>query len=290
MHTLPLPEDRYLDIGFRMYVRAWEPPKGMVWASPGFLLVHGLSSNASTWDMTARRLMQAGHPAYAVDQRSHGLSEKLNAGFDFDTLTADLARLLAALGLEKALVAGQSWGGHVAAAFGAHYPAQTTGIVLVDGGIFHLAERGPWEVVSRELAPPAMDGMPRQALRRMIAQGHPDWDQEALEVTLANFETLPDGSIKRNLSVENHLKILHAMYHAPPGEWLAKLSMPAALCVADDRGRSTERKKAWVAQAVGLAPHLQVNWFENTDHDIHVHKPAALADFLLNFAQTTRGA
>ena len=64
--------------GVRLHVRHWpgEPDR-----TP-FLLVHGLSSNARLWDGVATRLAAAGYPAYAVDLRSHGESERPPDGYD----------------------------------------------------------------------------------------------------------------------------------------------------------------------------------------------------------------
>src|SRR5690349_24023266 len=95
--------------GVRLHVRRWPGESGRV----PFLLVHGLSSNARLWDGVAARLAAAGHPAYAVDLRSHGLSERPAGGYDTPTAADDVAAVARSLGLPPAVVAGQSWGGNV---------------------------------------------------------------------------------------------------------------------------------------------------------------------------------
>ena len=79
-----IPHLRQIDIGFQMSVREWRPNKAIAERRP-FLLVHGLSSNARTWDGVAAELSAAGHPVVAIDQRGHGRSEKppISAGYDF---------------------------------------------------------------------------------------------------------------------------------------------------------------------------------------------------------------
>src|SRR5258705_76684 len=84
-----------------------------------FLLVHGLSSNARLWDGVAAHL--SGHPVYAVDLRSHGLSDRPPDGYDTATATADLDAVCAGLDLPAAIVAGQSWGGNVVGQFAARF-------------------------------------------------------------------------------------------------------------------------------------------------------------------------
>ena len=70
----------------------------------------------------------------ALDQRGHGLSDTPDDGYDFKTITGDLARAIGALGWERPLVVGHSWGANVALQLAADYPALPSGVVLVDGG------------------------------------------------------------------------------------------------------------------------------------------------------------
>lgn len=81
-------ESRWVDIGFKMHVREWAGEKRP------FVLVHGLASNSLTWNQVGHLLAAAGHRVLAIDQRGHGLSDKPEEGYDFETVTADLARLL----------------------------------------------------------------------------------------------------------------------------------------------------------------------------------------------------
>jgi pimeloyl-ACP methyl ester carboxylesterase len=88
-------QHRYINIGLNLHVQEWLPEtfevsKTSKVFSP-FVLLHGLSSNCRTWEFVAARLTAAGHYVVAVDQRGHGLSDKPSTGYDFATITADLA-------------------------------------------------------------------------------------------------------------------------------------------------------------------------------------------------------
>ncbi len=61
---------------------------------PAILALHGLASNARWWDLVADRLVPA-HRVIAVDLPGHGLSDRPDTGYDFDTVSADLEGLLA---------------------------------------------------------------------------------------------------------------------------------------------------------------------------------------------------
>ncbi len=271
--------ERMVDVGVRLHVREW--------AAAGekrpFLLVHGLSSNARTWEGVAQYLAEAGHPVTAVDQRGHGLSEKPEGGYDFATVTADLQRLIVALGWQKPVLAGQSWGGNVLLEFGARYPGTASHLIFVDGGFLELHRRGPWEQIAVELRPPDLNGTPRAALKARMAGFHPDWSEAGIEATLHNFETLPDGTLRPWLILERHMTILRAMYDQRPAALYPQVQEPVLICVADDGSEWAQRKREPVTRAVAAIPQAKEHWFAHTAHDIHVHRPRELAQAMLAF-------
>lgn len=274
--------ERVVDVGVQLYVRAWAAAGDAAGKRP-FLLVHGLASNARTWDGVARRLAAAGHAVAAVDQRGHGRSEKPDAGYDFDSVTADLRALIEALGWERPVLAGQSWGGNVALAFGARYPGAADRLVFVDGGFLELHRRGPWAQVAAELRPPDLNGTPRAALQARIAAMHPDWTAEGVEATLHNFEALPDGTVRPWLTLARHMAILRALYEQRPAMLYARVREPVLICAADDGSAWAQRKREGVETAVAQLPDARAIWFADTAHDIHVHRPAALVEAMLGF-------
>jgi pimeloyl-ACP methyl ester carboxylesterase len=276
------PVERFVDVGLQLQVREWQ---GDVGKRP-FLLVHGLSSNARTWDGVARVLAVAGHRVTAVNQRGHGQSEKPDDGYDFATVTADLNRLIAALGWEKPVLAGQSWGGNVLLAFGARYPKRASHLVFVDGGFLDLKQQGPWEQVSMQLKPPAFNGTRYDTLKAQIAASQPEWSDEGVEGTMHNFETLPDNTIQPWLTLDRHMKILRALYDQHPTQLYPLVQEPVLICPADDGSDWARRKRGAVAAASAAIQHSQVRWFEQTAHDVHVHRPAELAQAMLDFIAT----
>jgi pimeloyl-ACP methyl ester carboxylesterase len=248
------------------------------------VLLHGLASNCLTWEAVARRLHAAGHPVVAVDQRGHGLSDKPDTGYGFDDVTADLQALIAALDLPaRPIVAGQSWGANVALAFAARYPHDARGLVLVDGGVGALSARpgATWERIAIELRPPPLAGLRRADLAARIRTAHPDWSDEGLERTLANFETLPDDTIRPWLSEERHMAILRALWKHHPPQLYPLVQVPALIVLAATGDAAwTAQKRAGVRQARQALARCRVRWFPGTDHDIHVHRPQALAQLM----------
>jgi pimeloyl-ACP methyl ester carboxylesterase len=254
-----------------------------------FILLHGLASNALTWGAVARRLQTAGHAVYAVDQRGHGRSDKPDDGYDFATVTGDLALLCDRLALAHPIVAGQSWGGNVVLEFGVRHPGRAAGLAMVDGGFLDLQSRpdATWEQISDQLRPPPLAGTPRSVMQQRMAAWHADWSEEGIEATLNNFETLPDGTIRPWLTLDRHMRILRSLWDQRPQQLYVQVDTPVLIAAAEDAGNPewTAAKHRQVASAGALLPQAEVHWFADTAHDIHVHRPATLADLMLRWSE-----
>ena len=252
-----------------------------------FLLVHGLASNARMWDGVATVLAAAGHPVVAVDQRGHGRSSKPDAGYDFETIVADLVALIASLGWVRPVVVGQSWGGNVAVELGAAHPQLAGAIAAVDGGFIELGDRFPtWEQCRSALAPPRLIGTPAATMEGWIRDGHPSWPETGIIGSMANFEARADGTIAPWLTFERHMMILEALYAHRPSERYSKLIVPTLLIPADTGDVAwTHDKSSAVEAALARLPDGRVRWFSPADHDIHAQHPVGLAEVLLDLSR-----
>lgn len=244
-----------------------------------FLLVHGLSSNARLWDEVADALAAAGQPSWSVDLRGHGESDAPPSGYDTATAAADLAAVIGALGLDRPVVVGQSWGGNVVVRLAAKHPELPGAIGLVDGGWIDLRAAFPdWTSCEAALRPQDIDGRPAAVMRQWLESGHPDWSDTAREATLANMRVRPDGTIERRLTVPHHLEILRSMWDDPPAPDLPLVTVPALLLPA--LGPQDERAET-VRRAAAALPDATVRWYPGGDHDLHAQHPALLAADLL---------
>src|SRR4029450_5084471 len=134
-------------------------------AAAPFVLVHGLASNVRLWDGVAAHLHALGHTVVAIDQRGHGRSDAPDSGYDLATAIADLRALIDALGLERPILAGQSWGGTVVLEAAWERPEAVRGVACVDGGVVELAQSYPvWEDCLAKLTPPALHHLTLAAL------------------------------------------------------------------------------------------------------------------------------
>jgi pimeloyl-ACP methyl ester carboxylesterase len=275
------PIDRFIDVDIRMHVREWMPIN-VNHHYPSIVLLHGLASNAKTWDLVADQLADAGFQAISVDLRGHGLSDKPDDGYDFFTITSDLDRLFDALELSNIVLAGQSWGGNVLLEFAARFPGRAEQYIFVDGGFLSLANRGSWEEVAVELRPPDLIGIPRVLLSEKIKAMHPGWGDVAIEATLGNFEILPDDTVRPQLTLERHIAILKAMYEQNVHQLFSQVKESVLICAADDDSEWAKQKRIQIEKAHSMIDQVEVLWFKNAAHDIHVDRPRELARAILD--------
>ncbi|HEU0074180.1 MAG TPA: alpha/beta hydrolase [Dehalococcoidia bacterium] len=265
--------------GLQLSVREWSG------AGRPFLLVHGLASNAKTWDGVAQRLSSAGHRVVAVDQRGHGLSDKPESGYGFADVTADLRALIDSLDMPRPILAGQSWGGNVVLHFAARYPDIAAGLVLVDGGFIDLSGRpgARWEETSERMRPPNLLGTPRIQMIERFGSFHPGWDADQIEMQMGNYETLEDGTIRPWLTLDRHMSIVRALWDEPPTGLFEHIGagVLVALAGSGDEERRRGREETAAAAATQLK-RAEVKVFEGAPHDIHVDRPIELADWMLD--------
>ncbi len=97
---------------------------------PALVLQHGFSDNGLCWGPVAEELA-ADYDIFMPDARGHGFSARVERGESIDQ-AADLAAVMHALGVQKAVVAGHSMGAQIASAMGARFPRLVTALVLED--------------------------------------------------------------------------------------------------------------------------------------------------------------
>ena len=87
-----------------LYVKDWG-------SGPPVILIHGWPLSADSWDDQAMAIADAGMRAIAYDRRGFGRSSQPWSGYDYDTLTDDLATVIETMGVKEATLVGFSMGG-----------------------------------------------------------------------------------------------------------------------------------------------------------------------------------
>lgn len=267
---MPVAEHRRVRVapGVDLDVRVW--PSG---ERRSFVLVHGLASNARMWDGVVEHVQALGHPAATVDLRGHGQSDKPDDGYDMATVADDVASVIDAVGWDRPVVAGQSWGGNVVVELAARHPRAVAGVAGVDGGTIELARRfDSWDACAAALRPPATEGTPAADLEQMLRRLHPDWPEAGIQGVLANWEVRGDGTVAPWLTLDRHLRVLRGLFEHHPSARYPQIEVPVLLIpVAGGHGATDE--------AVGLLRRGRIRPMEG-DHDLHAQHPERVAALL----------
>ncbi len=275
----PAPKDAWVNLnGLSFHYRDWGG------SGQPIVLLHGLASTCHIWDMVAPILAED-NAVVALDQRGHGVSAKPDDGYDFATVSNDLLDLIRARNMERPIVVGHSWGADVALEFAVAYPQIARGICFVDGGMIEPSIRhADLATAKEEMAPPDFSGVTREAFleRFRSRRGSTFSGHQVEEIVLANFEVLADNTLRANLSRDNHLRIIEALWdHHPPALYpqvtCPVLIMPARQesdPAARDRG---DRRAKSLAVAQSLLPISKIKWMEDSVHDVPMQRPELVA-------------
>ncbi len=112
-------EVRYLDVG----------------EGPVILLIHGLAGDWRSWRGAIRGLAR-NHRVLVPDLLGHGASAKPRGDYSIGAYASSMRDLLGVLGVDRATVIGQSFGGGVAMQLAYQHPETCERLVLVDSGGF----------------------------------------------------------------------------------------------------------------------------------------------------------
>src|SRR3989442_2638655 len=112
--------------GLTLHYYEWPGPR------PNLVLLHPSSGYGRMREATATALGAEFH-VYALDQRGHGESGRPDGDYSAEEYADDLHLFFRHVGIDRAIVAGQSLGGRVGQVFAAVYPGEIQGLGLVGG-------------------------------------------------------------------------------------------------------------------------------------------------------------
>lgn len=268
--------------GVRLHYLEWEGERD---DEPPFLLLHGLSSNARFWVRTAERL--GGHRLVALDQRSHGLSDRPRSGYSHEVLIGDALHLIRELDLQRPVVAGHSWGAAIALELAATHSDQLAGLAVVDGPVWPMSERLSWEDAQTLMQPPLPRYLaPDEAVVAARDSLKSAWGDDLLPFVEAGLVE-DSGAWVPTLTAPVRLEILRALWDFHPEMIWPQVEVPVTLIAARSDTPFDQFRRQAVAAVQEVRPDVVVRWYESP-HDIPLYLPSEVAADLLRLAIRSR--
>ena len=229
-------------------------------AKPPIVLAHGFSDDGLCWTPVAQALAPD-YDVIMVDARGHGLSDAPARGYGPAEHAADLAGVIAALGLRRPAVLGHSMGAGTALVLAGTYPDVPSAILLEDppawwAPTLELPAVAEDRVAQRRHWIEELKGKTREELIAAQHAEQPGWSE-------AELGPWADAKLRFNLS---------AMHLDPNAsvDWpatLRRITCPALLIAADPAlGAIITDESA--ASLRSLVPQLRVTRIAAAGHSI----------------------
>jgi pimeloyl-ACP methyl ester carboxylesterase len=204
----------------------------------------------------------------APDLRGHGRGGHLPGPYDAETIAADLAPTLDALGVASAHVLGHSHGGAAAQAFARAHPDRVRSLMLVS--TYTNQQLTWWERIAGVLAPPAVTllGIPR--LARLVRWLRPAGGGRRLTPEAAALRaTMVAANDSRRMAAA-----LRSARRFDSRGWLGAIEVPT-LVMAGDTDRVVASRQAQLL-AAGI-PSAQLHVLAGAGHELPLSHPIELA-------------
>jgi non-heme chloroperoxidase len=99
------------------------------------VLIHGYPLSGASWEKQTIALVAAGHRVITYDRRGFGKSSQPATGYDYDTFTDDLRKLITTLELRDVALVGFSMGGGEVARYFGKYGSDGVRKAAILGGV-----------------------------------------------------------------------------------------------------------------------------------------------------------
>jgi pimeloyl-ACP methyl ester carboxylesterase len=229
------------------------------------------------------------HHVYAITRRGYGVSDwppPTDANYDADRLGDDVLAVMAALHIEKPIIAGHSIAGEEMSSIGTRHPEKVAGLIYLDAGYpyaFYFPTNDGGAEVTRDVVREDLQRLPTappSEARALIADikaslAYLQADMDRMNAALPTSDPQPGVDSPRGLVT----RAMNANYHA-----YRNLKVPALVLMATpqkcDRDCDSPIRKKWHADAVKQAdditatePTVRVVLIGNSEHFIYRSNP-----------------
>lgn len=197
---------------------------------PPLVLLHGLSANAHEFGGLVAAGLSPAFRIIAPDLRGRGRSDKPSDGYRMADHAKDVLALLDALGLERVVLGGHSFGAYLGIFLAAHHPARVTKLIVIDAALTLNPRVG-------EMLKPSLDRLTQVlpsaeaylATLRSAPYIAGVWDPALEAYFRAELVENPDGTVRSATSADAISQALQAVRAEPWRDLVGQVEQPALL-------------------------------------------------------------
>jgi pimeloyl-ACP methyl ester carboxylesterase len=228
------------------------------------VFIHGWTCNLDNWRDQIPEFAKRNR-VIALDLPGHGQSDKPQIAYTMDLFADAVEAVMRDAKVDHAVLVGHSMGTPVARQFYRKYPQKTLAIVIVDGGLRLFGTKEMRDGFLAMFRAPTYKDAGAQMFGQMMAN-LPAAEQERVKTSFANTPQYVIVGAMEAMSDE-------ALY-APD-----KINVPVFAVLA--------KSPFWAADTEqflrGLAPDLELQWWEGVGHFVMLEKPKQFNDAVIAF-------
>ncbi len=198
--------------------------------APTLVLLPGLTANAHAFDGIVQAGLSPRYRVVALDLRGRGLSDQPDGGYTMADHAADVLGLLHALGLERVVLGGHSFGGLLSMYLAAHCPERVTKLILIDAAAkLHPKTRELLQPTLARLGKPVSSWAAYIAAIRQAPYLHDWWDAAIEGYYRADVQTNPDGSVQARSRPATIAAAMEGALNEPWEKLVTRIAQPTIL-------------------------------------------------------------
>ena len=242
--------------------------------APVILFSHALATSGEMWRYQIAEFARD-HRVLAYDMRGHGDSDAPDFPYEFDLLADDVAGLMRALGIGRAVFVGLSIGGMVGQALAIRHPKLFNGMVLAST----LAKTSPegrqlWQARLEQVRRDGLEPQVTPTLERWLSpqfrHAHPE---------VAGWL----GDMIRSTPVAGYVGCGHAIMGLDLGRHLPEIKLPVLVIAGEKDPGATPETAGAIAKSI---PGARLEIMPGCLHQTAIEAPGAFNRHLREFLRT----
>ncbi len=253
--------------GIKLYYELLGPEN-----APVLVLSNGIMMSTASWAFQTQSLSRH-FRVLTYDCRGMWKSEHPPGPYSMEMHADDLASLLGALDIDRAHIAGISYGAEISMVFALNYPERTQSLIVIDGvsqiDPLLRAQTYPWLAAARNNDPAMLF--------------HTSYHMNFSEGWIRQNQAFLEGSVERyaDIQMESFAELMESFYRLDITDQLGKIKAPALIIVGEE---DLIKGRIYSDILHTHIPNSEYVIVPGSGHALCLEKPGELNSLLIGFA------